>query len=199
MDVGQQDGVDAFRRYADGAQAVGELAERRPERVAGAGIDQRAGAVELEQKCVHRDVHGLAGPLAGKPLGFGLLDPEHHVERGREHAVAERGHPDVADLNAACGHGSSLQIHSVGSLSRREREPIDSQRRLRSHSYEPGTIWISSLSWPSLSGAGRNLNWTASLMLSSRPEMVAVCRLSFGMKSLSMSRTAGSDRPENAR
>ncbi len=84
MDVGQQDGIDAFRRDADGAKAVGELAERRPEGVAGAGIDQRACAVELEQKCVHRDVHRLTGPLAGKPLGFGARAQASPSNRMRE-------------------------------------------------------------------------------------------------------------------
>src|SRR5262249_40518467 len=108
-----------------------------------------------------------------EPLDLGALDPEHDVERSRQHAVAERGDSDIADLFARHAHVSIA--------------------------YEAGTIWISSLSWSAPSGAGRNLNWTASFMLSARPEIVAVCRLSFGMNSLSMSRTAGSDSPEKAR
>ena len=64
---------------------------------------------------------------AGEPLDLGALDPEHDVEQRRQHAVAERGGGDVADLFARRAHGSTA---------------------------EAGTIWISSLSWSALSGCG---------------------------------------------
>jgi len=70
-------------------------------------------------------------------------------------------------------------------------------RRLRR--YEAAGTWINSLSWTSLSGVDKNLNWTASFMLSPNPMIFSVCRLSLGMNSRSMRRTAGSDKPENAR
>ena len=201
VQVGEEDRLDLLRRDPARAQIVRELAERRPHRVAGAGIDQRAPPAALKQEGVHRNRQRVGGLETGEPLLLVPLHAEHHVERGRQHAVAERRYGDVVDFFGHDGHDVALEAGSVGSLSPfftgRGSAPR-SRRRQRSNCHEPGGIWISSLSCASVSGAGMNLNWIASFMLSSSPKTLPVCRLSLGMKSFSMRRTAGSDRPENA-
>jgi hypothetical protein len=112
MEMGEKDGLDIFRRDAEGAQIVRKLAERRPHGVAGAGIDQRPSPRALEQERVHRDRH-VVFP-AGEPLALGLVHAEHDIERRRQHAVAQRRDRDVADLFALRSHGACQALAASG-------------------------------------------------------------------------------------
>jgi len=52
----------------------------------------------------------LSGILAGQPFDLSFVHAENDVERRRQHAVADRGDFDIADMLRLCRHG--IQISS---------------------------------------------------------------------------------------
>ncbi len=97
MQMGEEDRADPVGSDAGRAQVLGHAPERRAHRVAGAGVDQRVLAFDLEQEGVDRDMHRVADLLARQPLLLGPVELEHDVERRLQHAVADGGDFDVAD------------------------------------------------------------------------------------------------------
>ena len=136
MQMGEKDRLDHVRCDADRAQIFGEPAERRPH--ACCRLRYRSAPIVPAARAGTRSPQsaGYLSLPARRSISR-LVHAEDDVERSRQHAIAERGHLDVADLSGLRAHAGGPQELSKPGLMELEKLLLSAVSQWARPGYHP--------------------------------------------------------------